>query len=150
FVGMITILLAISGPTSNAIMLIMSIIGLLIVAVSLWAVINPTKEGYLVFSGFFLFAGVWNLTLMVMNRFQGFTPFWGGLGILQLRWALQYYNAYKRVAETPLQEPSEKSLNLSNGIWDALSKARFEKDSDVIEFEGRRARWRGWLLENRA
>jgi hypothetical protein len=145
--GGIYIALAIFGLGFDIMSVLELLFGVFLLVQSAWSITRPSVTGILMLSIVFLLVGVYNVFFTVQSGFRGIGLFFGFLGVLQLTWAFQYYNRYKRYSAMSLTEPSEQVAAFVASVWNAIEKLRPSPTNDVIEFIARARRWRGLLLE---
>jgi hypothetical protein len=144
----IYIALAIFGLRFDVITILELIFGVFLLVTSAWGMARPSVRGILMLSIVFVVIGAWNIFFTVRTGFRGAGIFFGVVGVLQLIWAVQYYNRYNRYTAMSLTEPTEQVMTFVDSVWSALEKTRPSPTNDVIEFVARARRWRGLLLES--
>jgi hypothetical protein len=148
FLGALTILFGLSHTRFDIFALIQTLIGCLIVVVSLWAVIAPSVRLLLLNSIMFAVCGVWNVLIPIRLGLSTFPLIWAVFGFIQLYWARQFYRHYKDSLQNPLARPTPEALRLYNQLWSAITVSTSRDDIDYIELKMRGGLWRGLLLPN--
>ena len=89
--GSITLLFGVSALSfrSNVFFWIQAILGFLIVAQSLWAIVRPGARVFLGLMSILLFCGLWNIFIAVIGGLDAILI--AILGFFQLWWAYQSY-----------------------------------------------------------
>jgi hypothetical protein len=149
FLGGITLWLGLSGFGQNIFRVIQTLLGILIVGQSLWALSQSTTANIQRFSILFALCGIWNILLAVMSGLYGTGLIIGLLGILQLWAAYQFRKIHLQYSQVKLVKPSPETAQLYDSIWKSLVKDIIYNDADYIEMEIQRRKWCGFLLPDR-
>jgi hypothetical protein len=145
FLGGVTFLLGLSNLNQGILHVWQAFLGALMVGQSLWVLIVPTRIGVLGFCIMFLLAGIWNIALFILGAGAGLTVVVGFVGIIQIKWGIDYYRWYRRLSGPITGEASQ----LLNEVRTALINTDPATASDTIEYQSG-GLWRVWLLSDMA
>jgi len=145
FLGLLTFMLGLHNAEKSWLGIVQTILGLLIIGQSLWALAGPSLTTILTWSILFGICGVWNVLVCILMSFSGLGIVVGGFGILQIYWAYRFYRKYEAYQQMTLIVPTVETTALHNNIWSSVTKANFLNDSDV-QYRVNRRIWHGTLL----
>ena len=150
FWGGVTLWLGMSALYPNIFTQIQSVLGIVIIAQSLWAIIRPSTNGFLALTSVLLFCGLWNLFLTVRSGFAGFSVFVGLLGAFQLWWAYRTYRSYNVLSQLPT--PDAELVAQYDTIWQGLTHPSPTLSPELLIMQLNRNRywWNGILLPDHA
>jgi len=150
--GAFTFWLGYSKPITTILSVGQAILGLVVAATSLFAIVRPITKGIVGFSAIFLLAGVWNVSISLIGGLAGLLPLVFGLGCLQLWWAYVFFRRYQVYAALPMSLPTEEETLSYNNLWASLHNivAVDGSDPDLISLAIAGRRWRGFLIGDRA
>lgn len=144
--GGFTLWLGLSGIELGILKIIQTAFGVLIIALSLWGLIAPSRQALFGYSIMFALAGAWNLFLGVKDGIFGSGLLIALLGLLQLRWSYQYYRKYYPHIPLNVVKPSKETVALYDAIWREFAMTRHASSEQLLEFVFMRERWRGFIF----
>lgn len=144
--GGLTLLLGLMGIQFGLLKAIQALLGAIIVGVSLWALVSPSRQTYFGYSILFVLAGAWNLFLGIRDGALTGGLFLMIFGILQLRWAYQTYQVYTTRIPASTSKPSKETMALYASIWQQFVRSRYAHNDQLLEVLFGRERWRGFTF----
>lgn len=146
FLGGLTLWLGLSGLGQSIFKVVQTILGLIIVGQSLWALRESSVSNIQRFSILFALCGVWNIFLGLLASLSGAGFLVALLGALQLWGAYRFRKIHQQYAQMALVKPSPETAMLYDTIWKSLNKNIIHTDDDYIELQLQQRPWRGFLL----
>jgi hypothetical protein len=149
--GTVNIILGILGIVSgflwslySLINMILILLGIILLAIGIWARIKPTANS-LLFSGIALcIMGAWNAVVTVLNILSfAIDPYTGGVGftigglfwaIVQLSLAVEVFNRYRKVTNSQINVFDDEWLKKVENAVKPVINANPKNEDDVIEF----------------
>ena len=144
--GGLTLWLGLSGIELGILKVAQTLFGVLIISVSLWGLIAPSRQVLFGYSIMFAVAGAWNIFLGFRYGIFTSSLLIALLGLLQLRWAYQYYVKYYPHIPLNVAKPSKETIKLYDAIWQEFALTRHASSEHLVEFIFNRQRWRGFLF----
>ncbi len=144
--GGFTLLLGLSGLDYGILKVIQTLFGVVIVGVSLWGLLKPSRDAIFGYSIMFALAGAWNIFLGVRGGFVGIDLFGLVLGIFQVRWAYQFYQLYSQKLPASIAKPDQDIRALYDALWQEFAQTRRVINDQLLEMIFGRDRWRGFTF----
>jgi hypothetical protein len=130
FLGGLTLWLGLQGASHSILKALQALLGVLLIAQSLWSIIRPSTRAVLGFSLLFLITGIWNVFISVLAGLEGITWLVASLGLLQLWWAYKVYLKYQSYQKRSITVPSPETTSLYDEIWRAIAKVKPQSEGD--------------------
>lgn len=146
--GGLTLLWGLSALSfaANIFSAIQAILGFLIVAQSLWSIVRPGVKNFLALMAILLFCGLWNIFISVVGRIDPFSILITILGLFQLWWAYQSYNAYQLFSQSAISKPTRELSKQYDDIWGALAHPSPALSPELLSFQLGRNRYWWWAM----
>ena len=145
--GLLAILLGGPGAATSTPDLILAILGLFLFIRGIWALAAPSPMGMLMTAIGIGAVGLWNISLILEKKSGGAPVFWVVLGILQLRWAFQYYKQYQAFTALRPESPDLQSMGQIGGLLKEINFVNGAAAADIIEWRMNGAAWKGKLMD---